>query len=957
MLLSKEGCGKTTQLVSHSKKSLATELEQLAHEILSSYPGQDFSSCWVVLPTQRLVVSLLAMLAQARGAIRPPQVLTLEGFLQTCTAAKIFPQAPAEAWLLELSLGALLQSSRYVHLRSGDEHELLQIFSDIQEERKEKEIFAFLENRLKEDVYKEEAQIESLSHRIREIESVYGKLEAYLKSQSLLFPAMYERAQVDHLLSDSFQAPWEQLYLFGFTTFKRFYWDWLLAWSAHPTVRIWLPTPPVGMGGCNPLQELYQFLGWGERLPVIASIHPPIQVHRYPTIFSEVEGALDQVRQYLAAGCPAAKIAVLLPAEGPYAAIVGSVFQASGIPLNLSIPSSMVSTPLGRWISLWIQCLLEPESLSAFYGWCVHPNTQGWLKAKMGGWLSPTFLCGVLESSGSRKELQQWMQENPTRRETEILACLLEDLAEGEAWIYEREGRSLVSWKQFLLARCHEFELESRIRSDVEKSSYEVFQTCLDHFESLSPLVSSRYLFRDFLGLLETQFLGQQTRSVGFPLAGVQVLRLIESRLVPFDVAIVLGCVEGLFPKALPPDRLIPDWMKRMGGLKGWMYIEGLEETTFHLLCTQTPHVILSFPEKCFQQPVTRSRFIEQVLGEKKSLGIEDRHSEKTSDQAGIFCEKLRTQGMLTGPREPLLSQFSAKTVDFLLSCPYRFVLHRLGVKKNWLFVDRDNQVEGLWLHEVFEGFYTGIVKGNSIVEPFSEAVLPSEFHAYVCQRLWTLTEAVAPISLLDTPLKEQLQLYAWPRFASHLAGFFTPTAQGMKPKFPLQETEWSFGTEVQPVSFSMPLRGRDPISISLSGVMDSVGKGPGGYVLTDYKRKRQTVQEGGSWWVPQLLFYATVLAEMGFSFDTGLIGYWSILDGIWDQRGMGKDSPCASSSRRNAIDLKESGEKFRVRWRESVEGLLEPDTAFAPVFSPACTYCEYHLVCKPTRWEWASTI
>ena len=78
--------------------------------------------------------------------------------------------------------------------------------------------------------------------------------------------------------------------------------------------------------------------------------------------------------------------------------------------------------------------------------------------------------------------------------------------------------------------------------------------------------------------------LKQDCRFIGYPLKGIQVISLPEARYVPFQAIVILGCVEGVFPKSLPQDVLVDDWIKRKLGLRGWSYIESLEDTTFQLL-------------------------------------------------------------------------------------------------------------------------------------------------------------------------------------------------------------------------------------------------------------------------------------------------------------------------------------------------------------------------------------
>ena len=926
-------------------------LEALARELLT-LPTQDYASTWIVMPTQRLATSLLAMLSAQKGTLRPPRIWTLDGFLHEAASPALFPLQPADPWLVELTLQRLLQEGEYLHLRAGDHHELLQLFADIQEEEKEGEIFHQWESHLLEDVYKSDGHIQVLQTRLREIQSVYHKLEAQLQKQGLMFSDLYARAQVEVLISESFIPPWERLYIFGFTTIKRYYGKWLSQWSRHPNVCIWLPTPPDLTGSCNPLRDLLSELT--ERsVPVEGrslSKAKAIEVYQYPTLYAEVQGALDRVSQWIEAGTPAARIAVLLPSEGPYASVVSSVFQSSALSLNLSIPTPMISTGLGRWLGTWMRCLTELDKYPAFFAWCLHPFTQGWLKEKTGVWISQESLCSLFVGHASCDALREHIRENPDRRESKWIQALFEDLD----LCASLSKRSLIGWKEFLVNRLGDFQIRVALRSDIDKSSGEVVETFLQQLGSMGALFEATYSLREFLSLLDDSLLPQQARSVGFPLEGVQILRLQESRLVPFDRVILLGCVEGLFPKALPADRLVPDWMKRLGGLSGWAYIEAMEDTTFQLLCRETPYLCLSYPEKCFQQPVVRSRFVEQWIGETKFFPIVQTEPDlplEENIQAPFLIEK---KGELSlSEREQYLSHFSSTTLDLFLTCPYRFLLHKLGVKKNWLFVDRDKQTEGLWLHRVFEGFYTGLVEGVALLEPFPTRIPEEKFQDYVCDRLWALSEHLSPISLSHTPLGEHLKLFSWPRFADHCRQFFVQEAGDLVSRFPLHQTEYTFGQEENPLSVSFGLEDQREFSVSLTGVMDHVERGASGYILTDYKRKKRMPAKEGSWWVPQLLLYAWVLdmqadeANSG-KIEDGIVGYWSILEGAWDIRGMGHHAKSSAWGKRTAPDLQESVDKLTRAWHLRLRSLLAGKEDFAPTPSDACTFCDYRAMCKP---------
>ena len=196
-----------------------------------------------------------------------------------------------------------------------------------------------------------------------------------------------------------------------------------------------------------------------------------------------------------------------------------------------------------------------------------------------------------------------------------------------------------------------------------------------------------KYIRNDLLLLTKKQLLNAEIRTKGEPLSGVQIISLDEARHYPFEHVFILGCNEGSFPKPLPKDELVDNYLKLQIDLPGWEYLEKMEDQTFYMLERRIPYLYLCRADFKDGEPQTKSRFIEQVSID---YDIESFHFEFSGSNfwsnencydTSLNQIDFKEEGQVEID-ENLWSKFSQSSLSKLLCCPYRYFLYKQNLQK-----------------------------------------------------------------------------------------------------------------------------------------------------------------------------------------------------------------------------------------------------------------------------------
>jgi len=977
----------------HLWPAVACLITELAAE-LGELTEDELHETTVVLPTKRLATWLLALLAQRRGACVPPRCFTFNDFINhhaanlDAVAATSAPLGPLEQ---EVLLASLLKEQGYRHLKPGHEHEIRQLFAELAEWGLNERAFPALAAAVTGNVYLSDGGLDTLAERAAELASLYGRFQSDLAVASAETGeqrlARYSTLVAEALAGGSPLFP-GRLYLAGLTSVSGMHGYLLQTLAGRRDVALWINEPPETHGRASPLSLLREALSAApvrRRSPRSgAAKQQPVTVHRTPTVLDEAAHALALAGAAVESGLSPSAIALLVTNDAAYGKPLRALIKGAKLACNVALGTPFAATMLGSWTRALVDLALHGEDQLRLLTLLGHPVTLAWWQRISDDAASGSTLRERLTRELCRQDQESgqgfaWALGLPHL--TADVRALISDVEAMVRPLLGSKGacttnggaktRSLGAWTEAFSETARAFiqqagpgrgqgDTDLGIRLSTQKQ-IEDFLTELTHIARRRDPALSR---REFFTLIESQLLTRDVRSVGDPLAGVQILSVAEARYVPFELAIVLGCAEGDFPRALPRDHLLDNYLKTRIGLPGWHLLEAIEDTTFHLLRARLPALHLLYSEtRAGGELAQRSRFIEAVLAEsgtKEHIVAGDEAlvgmlaarlpaAEQTAPTAADFARRREPQGAFDSDVWPLLATQSASSLEELIRCPYRFLLSRLRVEPVELSADDDVRREGDWLHGVLEAFFTGKVQRRSVAAPLDTSVPWEGFRDYALGRLGELTEQLVPPTQRDSPLHLHVRLAAWPAFVDHLLELYTPATLA-RATHGLREHRLGAGGDLASVQVGERV-------VQLKGSIDSVDLLGDAHVITDYKRSgspdKASVKAGLA---PQLVVYALALANRSdgaaqLPLPRAIVGYWSILKGAWQEALAGQEVLDTARERgligpRDKDTLDAAAERLLELWQWRQEQLLAPGGAFKP--DPGeCGFCRMSGVCR----------
>ncbi len=227
----------------------------------------------------------------------------------------------------------------------------------------------------------------------------------------------------------------------------------------------------------------------------------------------------------------------------------------------------------------------------------------------------------------------------------------------------------------------------------------------------------------------------------GIPLKGLQILGLLETRVLNFDRVILLDCNEGVLPSVSRYEPLLPFQVKKALGLPTYREHEYVFRYHFRRLIKGAKEVHLIYKKS---EDGERSRFIEEILWdeEKKEKRLFDfNHGSWAAPDGKIgFVKKQfktevheqnklpikKDQGILKIIEGIVSNGLSPTAADAYMGCPVRFYYqYILGFKET---KELGEEIEardiGSFVHEVLRIFYTPYVNKTYIHTVSHDAAL-----------------------------------------------------------------------------------------------------------------------------------------------------------------------------------------------------------------------------------------
>ncbi|MEN3045589.1 MAG: PD-(D/E)XK nuclease family protein [Candidatus Hydrothermales bacterium] len=200
----------------------------------------------------------------------------------------------------------------------------------------------------------------------------------------------------------------------------------------------------------------------------------------------------------------------------------------------------------------------------------------------------------------------------------------------------------------------------------------------------------------------------------GDPLKGIQILGVLEARLIPFKHVFFLDLIEGIYPKSYKYDPLLPESLRKILGLPSYKEYESIYSYYFYQITENTPYVYLIFYSSEGDEDFTESRFLQRLLWEKEKKEKRVLYDEIPTFTYSILLKKEKRK--IVEKCEKIMELlykkaeegFSVTEIDEYINCPFRF--YELSVIGNREPEDIKEDIEskafGVFLHELVESFY-----------------------------------------------------------------------------------------------------------------------------------------------------------------------------------------------------------------------------------------------------------
>lgn len=210
------------------------------------------------------------------------------------------------------------------------------------------------------------------------------------------------------------------------------------------------------------------------------------------------------------------------------------------------------------------------------------------------------------------------------------------------------------------------------------------------------------------------------------PLTGLQVLGMLETRLLRFSRVFLMDVTDDRLPGAPIRSPLLPDSLRTLLGLPDTRHREQLAAYTFHRLLAGADEIWLYWQEGVeasglFDGKKQRSRFVEELIwheeqrrGARLKPGREPLRTASLDVRPPVRTRRSipKTPAIQTRIEESLATPLSSTRLDAYLTCPLRYYFERLcGISPADAVVEDDDPAAvGELIHSVLRDFYTPFV-------------------------------------------------------------------------------------------------------------------------------------------------------------------------------------------------------------------------------------------------------
>ena len=364
-------------------------------------------------------------------------------------------------------------------------------------------------------------------------------------------------------------------------------------------------------------------------------------------------------------------MAVILPKNHAIVPFL-SFLDENEIPLNITMSFPFSTTQFGLFINSLFDCLLNAKVNASKNEVCLNPNL---LLRLLNSSFIEFFSLEIIESCSYLKEK---LLENRYG-----LFCLSREVDKEKVFV-ERILKPFFEISSFKDARAAFSSLFdnlnwSRLKSDklVAHTVHHFFSEIIDTFDGVK---FSFYVDLKLVAAIVKQMLSEiYVPFEGHPLEGVQVMGMLESRMLTFDTVLFVDVNEGVLPSPERIDPLMPEEIKRALGLSSYREKEELVRYNFFRLAYSSKRCFVSYTNSITSDNKSlRSRFVEQIL---VNLALKGKKIEPVKRGSETGFEKLGDRGvkksreLMEKVKNIIERSLSPTALDMYMNCPYSFYL------------------------------------------------------------------------------------------------------------------------------------------------------------------------------------------------------------------------------------------------------------------------------------------
>jgi len=279
-----------------------------------------------------------------------------------------------------------------------------------------------------------------------------------------------------------------------------------------------------------------------------------------------------------------------------------------------------------------------------------------------------------------------------------------------------------------------------RLFSSVEREFLFSYSQAVDNLADLIRTYPYPLRQNTFFHLLQRLTQGVKVPFTGEPLAGLQIMGVLETRALDFDNIIVLSMNEGIFPSRASDNTFIPVNLRAAFGLPTPKHQDAVYAYHFYRLISRARRVAFIYDTRSDgMQTGEMSRYLLQMqylyrfprmrfLPVRQSIGT-------TEAQPFMVTKDARVMRLLDRYRQGGAKALSASALKDYINCPLKFYLSHLAELR-----EDDEMAEGIDNSQLGSIFH-GAMK--NLYDPLRGRVVTTDYLKALVRRPDTIREAV----------------------------------------------------------------------------------------------------------------------------------------------------------------------------------------------------------------------